>query len=96
MNTFVGATAGRRSAKMEGMTARDEILAALPSVEGRSADDTFSPQDVIDELRRRGSAYAGSTIRTHVVSRMCANAADHHARVYDDLERVAEGRYRRR
>jgi hypothetical protein len=81
---------------MERMTTRDEILAALPSVEARSADDTFSPQDVIDELRRRGSAYAESTIRTHVVSRMCANAADHHARVYDDLVRVSEGRYRRR
>jgi hypothetical protein len=78
------------------MTAREEILAALPSIEGRSADDTFSPQDIVDELRRRGSSYAESTIRTHVVSRMCANAADHHARVYDDLERVSAGRYRRR
>lgn len=51
---------------------------------------------MIDELRRRGSTYATSTIRTHVVSRMCANAPDHHARTYDDLERVADGRYRRR
>ncbi len=96
MKAFVGETTVHPAAKMESMTARDEILAALPSVEGRSADDTFSPQDVIDELRRRGSTYAESTIRTHVVSRMCANAADHHARVYDDLERVSEGRYRRR
>jgi hypothetical protein len=78
------------------VTARNDILAALPSIEGRSAADSFSPQDVIDELRRRGSTYAESTIRTRVVSRMCANAADHHARVYDDLERVSEGRYRRR
>ena len=48
------------------MAARDEILAALPIVEGRSADGTFSPQDVIDELRQRGSTYAESTIRIHV------------------------------
>lgn len=80
----------------ENVTTRDEILAALPGIEGRSADDTFSPQDVIDELRRRGSTYAESTIRTHIVSRMCANAPDHHARIYDDLDRVSEGRYRRR
>jgi lambda repressor-like predicted transcriptional regulator len=72
------------------MTARDEILAALPSIEGTSGDDTFTPQDVVAELRRRGSTYAESTIRTHVVSRMCANTADHHARVYDDLARVSQ------
>jgi hypothetical protein len=78
------------------VTARDEILEALPTICTRTADGTFTPEDVIDELRRRGSTYATSTIRTHVVSRMCANAPDHHARTYDDLERVADGRYRRR
>jgi len=78
------------------MTARDEILDALPAICSRTVDGTFTPEEVIDELRRRGSTYAPSTIRTHVVSRMCANAPDHHARTYDDLERVANGRYRRR
>jgi hypothetical protein len=74
------------------MTARDEILAALPSICARSSDGTFSPREVINELRRRGSAYAASTIRTHVVSRMCANAPDQHARTYDDFERLTNGR----
>lgn len=78
------------------MTARDEILAALPDICSRAADETFTPQDVIEELRRRGSTYTPSTIRTHVVSRMCANAPDHHARTYDDLERLPNGRYRHR
>jgi hypothetical protein len=54
------------------ITARDEILAALPAICARAADGTFTPQDVVDELRRRGSTYAVSTIRTLVVSRMCA------------------------
>ena len=76
------------------MTARDDILAALPKICARSIDGTFTPQDVIDELARRGSSYAPATIRTHIVSRMCANAPDNHGTVYDDLERVAEGRYR--
>lgn len=78
------------------MTARDEILAALPAICARTGGGTFSPQDVIEELRRRGSSYAPSTIRTHVVSRICANAPDHHAVTYDDLERLSDGRYRRR
>jgi hypothetical protein len=78
------------------MTARDEILAALPAVRARTGRDTFSPQDVINELQRRGTSYKPSTIRTHIVSRMCANTPDHHVRTYDDLERVADGQYRRR
>jgi hypothetical protein len=46
---------------------------------------------VIDELLRTGTRYKPSTIRTHIVSRMCANAPDHHASTYDDPERVADG-----
>ena len=38
------------------MTARDEILAALPAVRARTGRETFTPQDVIDELQRRGLA----------------------------------------
>jgi hypothetical protein len=78
------------------MTARDEILAALPAVRARTGSETFAPQDVIDELQRRGTSYKPSTIRTPIVSRMCVNAPDHHGRTYDDLERVGDGQYRRR
>jgi hypothetical protein len=78
------------------MTAREEILAALPAVCARRGSDTFTAQDVIEELQRRGTRYKPSTIRAHVVSRMCANSPDHHALTYDDLVRVADGNYRRR
>ena len=76
------------------MTARDDILAALPAVRARLKTDVFAPEDVIEELARRGSHSRPSTIRTHVVSRMCRNAPDHHAVTYDDLERVGPGLYR--
>lgn len=66
----------------------------IPSV--ADADGTFSPDQVIAALRARNSQYAESTVRTHIVSRMCANTADHHGRVYDDLVRVDRGRYRLR
>ena len=78
------------------MTARDEILTVLPALAAQSADGTFTPLEVVAEIRRRGTKYAESTIRTHVISRMCADAPDHHAKTYDDLERVGEGRYRAR
>jgi hypothetical protein len=48
------------------MTARDEILAALPAVRARTGRETFAPQEVIDELQRRGTSYKPSTIRTHI------------------------------
>ncbi len=78
------------------MTARDDILAALPAIRQRTGSDTFTAQDVIDQLNWAGTSYTESTIRTHVTSRMCANAPDNHARVYADLERVEPGRYRAR
>lgn len=76
------------------MTARDEILAALPALRARLGRDDFTPAEVIQELRRAGSGYADSTIRTHVVSRMYANAPGNHAVTYKDLEHVGHGRYR--
>lgn len=78
------------------MTAREEILAALPAVRARTGRESFTVQDVIEELQRRGSTYKPSTIRTHVVSRMCANAPNHHARTYEDLVRLPDGRYQAR
>jgi len=76
------------------MTARDEILVALPRLRARLCRDDFTPAEVIQELRRAGSTYTDSTILTHVVSRMCANSPDNHAVTYNDLERVGPGRYR--
>ena len=76
------------------MTARDEILAAARALASRSPDGTFTVEQVVAALR--GSDYAESTIRTHVTSRMCADAADHHAKTYDDFKRLDRGLYRLR
>jgi GGDEF domain-containing protein len=76
------------------VTCRDEILAVLPSV--TASDGTFTAEQIVAAMRAHGSRYADSTIRTHVTSRMCADAPDHHARVYDDLVRVDRGLYRLR
>ncbi len=75
-------------------TARDQILAAIRRIAGPG--DTFTISEVLAELRARGSDLADSTIRTHISSRMCGNAPDHHGTTYDDLERVDRGVYRLR
>ena len=74
--------------------AREQVLAAAKALASRSADGTFTVAEVVEEVRRRDGRLADSTVRTHVVSRMCVNSPDHHATVFPDLERVAHGRYR--
>jgi hypothetical protein len=76
--------------------ARQEILAAARKLAERSPDASFALMEIIAELRRTGSHYAESTIRTHVTSRMCADSPDHHGTTYDDFERLDRGRYRLR
>ena len=76
------------------MTCRDEILETATRLMQRSGEESFSLADLITEMRDSGTSYQESTIRTHVTSRLCANAPDHHAVTYPDLERVASGRYR--
>ena len=76
------------------MTARDEVLAAARALAAQSPDGTFTVEEVLDYLDRQESIYKPSTIRTHVMSRMCVNAPDHHAVTYQDVVRVGEGTYK--
>jgi hypothetical protein len=68
------------------MTARDEIKAAALAV--CSPDRIVRLADIVAEMKRRGTLHEESTIRTHVTSRLCANAADHHDVTYSDFEHV--------
>jgi hypothetical protein len=74
-------------------TCRDEVLKAARNL-AVLGDGTFTPDDIVRELARRGTPYALSTIRTHVTSRMCAKAPGHHGVTYADLVRVGPALYR--
>ncbi|GLY85988.1 hypothetical protein Airi02_039170 [Actinoallomurus iriomotensis] len=74
--------------------ARREILAAIRELLDRSVGETFTPEQVVAEMRRRGTGYAESTIRTMVTAHMCSNAPDNAGTTYDDLERIGRGIYR--
>ena len=78
------------------MTCRDEVLKAAKFLSGGSPDVTFSPADIVRRMEKMGTSFSESTIRTHVVSKMCYQAPANHAARYDDLERVTRGRYRLR
>ncbi|MEJ1106475.1 MULTISPECIES: DUF7669 domain-containing protein [unclassified Kribbella] len=78
------------------MAAHEEIRDVAHALASRAPDGEFELSEVVAEMRARGSRYAESTIRTHVASRMCANAPDNHAVVYRDFWCVDRGggRYR--
>lgn len=78
------------------MTCRDEILEVAVELARASSTGEFTLEDVVEHMNRRGTRYAEQTIRTHVTSRLCANAPDHHAVTYDDFIRTDKGTYRQR
>ncbi len=48
----------------------------------------------LDCMRKKDTQYKDSTIKTHITSRLCANAPNHHGATYNDLERTDRGTYR--
>jgi hypothetical protein len=75
------------------LTCRDEILTCVGRLlQGGKRE--FTVREVVEAMQAAGTRYAASTIRTHVISRMCANAPDHHAVTYPDFVRVRKGVYR--
>lgn len=74
------------------MTVRQEVLEVARDLTARGLVP-FSPQQVIDELRRCGTSYQESSIRTHVVDFMCIDASTKHGVSYPDLRRVGRGQY---
>ena len=90
------APTSRSAAPPAEATARFEILASARRLAEQSVDASFTLMQILTEMRRSGSRYTESTIRTHVTSRMCADAPVHHGTTYDDFQRLGAGRYRLR
>ncbi len=76
------------------MTCRDEVLSCVQNIVHQTGHNEFTVQDVLEEMQAKGTSYKVTTIRTHITSKMCANAPDHHAVTYDDFERIGPGLYR--
>ncbi len=76
------------------MTCRDEILACVQELVQRTGEEHFTTQDILDCMKKKGTQHKESTITTHITSRLCANAPNHHGTTYNDLERTDRGTYR--
>lgn len=86
--------AGEQRQAMMRTGARQEILDAVHAILTRSGSDTFTLADILDEMARRNTAYAESTIRTMVTSHMCTNAGYRTPSSHADLHRVDRATYR--
>ena len=77
------------------MTAREEILIAARDVTTTNGKNEFTISEVWRYMKDNGTQKSQSTIRTHISSRLCANAPDNHGVTYNDFERVRKGVYKR-
>jgi hypothetical protein len=75
------------------MTCREELLDCAKRIVSRKGENSFSLEEILQEMTRSGTSYKESTIRTHVTSRMCMNSPRHHAVKYNDLRRIRRGEY---
>ncbi|WP_420819898.1 DUF7669 domain-containing protein [Paenibacillus favisporus] len=75
-------------------TCREELLQATRSIIKAKGINRFTPKEAIEFMQRNNTIYAESTIRTHITSRCCSNAKDHHAVTYNDYEALGNGEYK--
>lgn len=75
-------------------TCREELLQATRSIIKSKGINRFTPKEAIEFMQRNNTIYAESTIRTHITSRCCSNAKDHHAVTYNDYESLGSGEYK--
>lgn len=76
MPLFIGRN--RVMGKKKRTSCRDEMLQVVKQLVNAKAKNEFSTQEVLDEMKRAGTTYRESTIRTHLTSRCCVGTKQHH------------------
>jgi len=76
------------------MSCHIDVLSAAKVIVELKGKNEFSPKEIIEYMKLNGTTYAESTIRTHIVSRCCVNAPEHHAVRYKYFERISRGLYK--
>ncbi len=78
---------------MDPTTCREHILIAVKHIITTKNDNEFTILEILDYLKQQNSPYKESTIRTHITSKLCKNAPEHHAVTYNDFTRIKPGVY---
>lgn len=72
---------------------REEILHSVKSIIKTKNKNEFTIREIIEHMNKNSTIYKESTIRTHICSKCCVNAPNHHGTVYNDFQRVTKGQY---
>ncbi|MGD6993981.1 DUF7669 domain-containing protein [Sutcliffiella horikoshii] len=73
---------------------REEILSTVKEILNEKGKDDFTIIEVLEAMNRNNTTYSEYTIRTHISSRCCSNAPNHHKIVFHDYYRIERGKYR--
>ena len=76
------------------MACHEEALQAAKAIIKAKGTNEFTPEEVLQHLKNENTIYAQSTINTHIVSRCCINAPEHHTVRYTYFERIGHGLYK--
>lgn len=79
---------------MRKTTARDEILSVVKNITKEREEKQFRLSEVLVYMKSNKTSFKESTIRTHITSKCCSNAPNHHGMVFNDYERIGRGLYR--
>jgi hypothetical protein len=73
---------------------REAVVLAAQDIIKRKGVNEVTVLEIADLLLSKGTPYSKNTIRTHVTSRLCANAPRNHGSKYSDFMRISRGLYR--
>jgi hypothetical protein len=88
-----GSTDGPPLDRPRALNCRDQVLAAAIALVHATGINEFTLERLVEAVMDSGAPYKESTIRTHITSRMYANAPKHHGVSYPDFVRTARAHY---
>jgi len=75
-------------------TCREELLLATREIIKAKGVNRFTIKEAVEYIKRNNTTFKESTIKTHITSRCCSNAANHHTVTYNDYEALGNGEYK--
>lgn len=73
---------------------REELLAVMRAFVIETGENELTRSEVLAEMRRKRSRYKSEVISAHLSYRCCANVPRCYKPMYDDFEKIGNGRYR--
>ena len=74
------------------MNCHEACLKSALRIVNEKGKNIFELNEIVSDLKEIG--FNESTVRTHITSRCCAGANEHHAKTYSYFNKVGKGLYK--